>query len=113
MSMVHLLVPSRRHNGLYGMIAMGHTTVHATVHSTAIGIVLLLLKLGPILRRGVNHQKEALLGCGELRYVVFGVCSSDVLLHRAVSLFTNASLAATGAILISQWADDFVVCIGD
>lgn len=37
-------------------------------------------------RRGVDHKKEALLGCRKLGYVVFRVRSSDVLLHRAIPL---------------------------
>jgi hypothetical protein len=39
-----------------------------------------------LLRRGVDHQHEALLGRGELRDVVLGMCAADVLLHGAVTL---------------------------
>ena len=38
-------------------------------------------------RRGRDHQLEALLGSGQLRDVVLGMRSTDVLLHGAISLF--------------------------
>lgn len=41
---------------------------------------------GPLTRRGVNHEQEALLGRGQLGNVVLGVRPTDMLLHGAVPL---------------------------
>lgn len=40
----------------------------------------------PLLWWSVDHQREALLGSGELRDVVLGMGTADVLLHGAISL---------------------------
>lgn len=39
------------------------------------------------MRRGVNHEQEAFLGGGKLGDVMLRMCTADMLLHGAVSLF--------------------------
>lgn len=41
------------------------------------------LKVCPLVWRGVDHQKEALLGGRELRDIVIGMSPSNMLLHGA------------------------------
>lgn len=43
--------------------------------------------LAAVLRRGVNHEQEAFLGGGKLGDVMLRMCTADMLLHGAVSLF--------------------------
>lgn len=44
----------------------------------------LLRSLG---RRGVDHELKTLFGCRKLRDVMLWVCSSNVLLHGAITFF--------------------------
>lgn len=44
-----------------------------------------------LIQWGIDHEQEAFLGSGELRYVVARVSPSNVLLHGPVSLFLRAN----------------------
>jgi hypothetical protein len=71
---------------------------------------LLVMTLG---WRGVDHEVEALFGRRELRNVVVRMSSTDVFLHGAISLFTDATLATARAILIPQRTDDLAAGVDD
>lgn len=89
-------------------------------------------------RRAVDHALEAFFGCRELWDVMLWVCSSDVLLHRAIPLllhlkvgkhwlwlddagrgrqrlggaYTKASLATIGPVVVSQGTNNLIVGVG-
>lgn len=70
---------------ILGYIVRTHSKVHSFIHT-------LLRDAGAWLWwrsfrwRGIDHQLEALFSSWELRNVVFGMSSSDMLLHRSVAL---------------------------
>jgi hypothetical protein len=59
---------------------------------------------GSLLRRGVDHQHEALLGRRELRNIMLWVGAADMLLHGAIPFF----LCAQGVILVLLGCSDGV-----
>lgn len=52
-----------------------------------------LLWLGPLGWRGVDHQRDALLRCRQLRDVMLRMCSAYVLLHGAVAFLLPVNIA--------------------
>jgi hypothetical protein len=68
-----------------------------------------LIEMATVLRRCVDHKKKALFGCGKLGDVVLGMRSTDMLLHGAVPLFADASLAAAGAVLVPERTDNLII----
>lgn len=70
-----------------GMVHKARESARAVVRAAG-GAVLDGLRRSLAGRR-VHHKKKTLLSGGQLGDVVFGVCSADVLLHRAVSLFLH------------------------
>jgi hypothetical protein len=58
-------------------------------------LLLLLLGLGPVARRGADHEQEALLRSGQLGNVMLGVRAADMLLHGAIAFFLDVVCAAS------------------
>lgn len=69
--------------------------------------------MGTLIRRRGDHQEKALFGSRELRNVVVGMGSSNMLLHGAIPFLTQASFAAIGAIIILQWTDNLIIGVSD
>lgn len=62
-----------------------------------------LIRLSSLRGRGIDHEEEALLGGGKLGDVMFGMGSSDMLLHGAIPLFLHMEFRLLDGTVPDGW----------